>query len=135
VIAVAIDGFYNVTHPLSLPMIRTRWGRIISITSVTAEIGNRGQTNYAAAKGALHSISRSLARELGSRGITVNCVSPGLIDTAMSAGAFDADAIKRLVPLQRVGTADEVADAVSFLASDAASYITGQILPVNGGMA
>jgi 3-oxoacyl-[acyl-carrier protein] reductase len=124
-----------VTHPLSLPMIRTRWGRIISITSVTAEIGNRGQTNYAAAKGALHSISRSLARELGSRGITVNCVSPGLIDTAMSAGAFDADAIKRLVPLQRVGTADEVADAVSFLASDAASYITGQILPVNGGMA
>jgi 3-oxoacyl-[acyl-carrier protein] reductase len=135
VIAVAIDGFYNVTHPLSLPMIRTRWGRIISITSVTAEIGNRGQTNYAAAKGALHSISRSLARELGSRGITVNCVSPGLIDTAMSAGAFDADAIKRLVPLQRVGTADEVADAVRFLASDAASYITGQILPVNGGMA
>ena len=135
VIAVAIDGFYNVTHPLSLPMIRTRWGRIISITSVTAEIGNRGQTNYAAAKGALHSISRSLARELGSRGITVNCVSPGLIDTAMSAGAFDADAIKRFVPLQRAGTADEVADAVSFLASDAASYITGQILPVNGGMA
>ena len=135
VIAVAIDGFYNVTHPLSLPMIRTRWGRIISITSVTAEIGNRGQTNYAAAKGALHSISRSLARELGSRGITVNCVSPGLIDTAMSAGAFDADAIKRLVPLRRAGTPDEVADAVSFLASDAASYITGQILPVNGGMA
>lgn len=135
VIAVAIDGFYNVTHPLSLPMIRTRWGRIISITSVTAQIGNRGQTNYAAAKGALHAISRSLARELGSRGITVNCVSPGLIDTAMSAGAFDAGAIARLVPLQRAGTAVEVADAVGFLASDAASYITGQILPVNGGMA
>ena len=135
VIAVAIDGFYNVTHPLSLPMIRTRWGRIISITSVTAQIGNRGQTNYAAAKGALHAISRSLARELGSRGITVNCVSPGLIDTAMSAGALDAGAIARLVPLQRAGTAVEVADAVGFLASDAASYITGQILPVNGGMA
>jgi len=135
VIAVAIDGFYNVTHPLSLPMIRTRWGRIISITSVTAEIGNRGQTNYAAAKGALHAITRSLARELGTRGITVNCVSPGLIDTAMSAGAFDAAAIKRLVPLQRAGTPAEVADAVAFLASDAASYITGQILRVNGGMA
>jgi 3-oxoacyl-[acyl-carrier protein] reductase len=134
VIAVAIDGFYNVTHPLSLPMIRTRWGRIINITSVTAEIGNRGQTNYAAAKGALHSITRSLARELGSRGITVNCVSPGLIDTAMSAGAFDEAAIRRLVPLQRAGTADDVAYAVSFLASDAASYITGQIVPVNGGM-
>jgi 3-oxoacyl-[acyl-carrier protein] reductase len=134
VIAVALDGFYNVTHPLSLPMIRTRWGRIINITSVTAEIGNRGQTNYAAAKGALHAITRSLARELASRGITVNCVSPGLIDTAMSVGAFDDAAIKRLVPLQRAGTADEVAHVVGFLASDAASYITGQIVPVNGGM-
>ena len=134
VIKVSIDGFYNVTHPLSLPMIRTRWGRIINITSVTAEIGNRGQTNYGAAKGALHSITKSLARELGSRGITVNCVSPGLIDTAMSAGAFDDATIRRLVPLQRAGTADDVAYAVGFLASDAASYITGQIVPVNGGM-
>ena len=96
VIAVALDGFYNVTQPLSLPMIRTRWGRIINITSVTAEIGNRGQTNYAAAKGALHATTRSLARELASRGITVNCVSPGLIDTAMSAGAFDEATIMRL---------------------------------------
>jgi 3-oxoacyl-[acyl-carrier protein] reductase len=134
VIAVALDGFYNLTHPLSLPMIRTRWGRIINITSVTAEIGNRGQTNYAAAKGALHAITRSLARELGGRGITVNCVSPGLIDTASSAHAFDQIAIRRIVPLQRAGTADDVAHAVGFLASDAAGYITGQILPVNGGM-
>ena len=134
VIAVALDGFYNVTQPLSLPMIRTRWGRIINITSVTAEIGNRGQTNYAAAKGALHAATRSLARELASRGITVNCVSPGLIDTAMSAGAFDEATIRQLVPLQRAGTPDDVAHAVAFLASDAASYITGQILSVNGGM-
>jgi len=134
VIAVALDGFYNVTQPLSLPMIRTRWGRIINITSVTAEIGNRGQTNYAAAKGALHATTRSLARELASRGITVNCVSPGLIDTPMSAGAFDEATIRRLVPLQRAGTPDDVANAVAFLASDAASYITGQILCVNGGM-
>lgn len=134
VIDVSIKGFYNVTHPLTLPMIRTRWGRIVNITSVSAEIGNRGQANYAAAKGALHAISRALARELASRGITVNCVSPGIIDTATSARAFDAAAIRRLVPLQRAGTADEVAYAVSFLASDAASYITGQILPVNGGM-
>ena len=134
VIAVALDGFYNVTQPLSLPMIRTRWGRIINITSVTAEIGNRGQTNYAAAKGALHATTRSLARELASRGITVNCVSPGLIDTAMSVGAFDEATIRRLVPLQRAGTPDDVANAVAFLASDAASYITGQILSVNGGM-
>lgn len=134
VIAVGIDGFYNVTQPLSLPMIRTRWGRIVNVTSVTAEIGNRGQTNYAAAKGALHAITRSLARELASRGITVNCVSPGLIDTPMSAGAFDEATIRRLVPLQRAGTPDDVAYAVSFLASDAAAYITGQVLPVNGGM-
>jgi 3-oxoacyl-[acyl-carrier protein] reductase len=135
VIDVSLHGFYNVTQPLVLPMIRTRWGRIVTITSIAAEIGNRGQTNYAAAKGALHAATRSLARELGSRGVTVNCVSPGLIDTAMSAGAFDAAAIARLVPLQRAGRPEDVAAAVGFLASDGAGYITGQIVPVNGGMA
>jgi 3-oxoacyl-[acyl-carrier protein] reductase len=135
VIDVSLHGFYNVTQPLSLPMIRTRWGRIISITSITAQIGNRGQANYAAAKGALHSATRSMARELGSRGVTVNCVSPGLIDTAMSAGAFDADMIARLVPLQRAGTPADVAGVVGFLASDRAAYVTGQVVPVNGGMA
>jgi 3-oxoacyl-[acyl-carrier protein] reductase len=91
--------------------------------------------NYAAAKGALHAASRSLARELGSRGVTVNCVSPGLIDTAMSAGTFDKAAIEGLVPLARMGRPEEVAAAVGFLASDGAAYITGQVLPVNGGMA
>lgn len=135
VIDVALNGFFNVTQPLVMPMVRTRWGRIISITSVTAEIGNRGQVNYAAAKGALHSASRSLARELGSRGITVNCVSPGLIDTPMSAAAFPKDFVERAIPLARMGTPDDVAAAVSFLASDGAAYITGQVLPVNGGMA
>jgi 3-oxoacyl-[acyl-carrier protein] reductase len=135
VIEVSLHGFFNVTQPLTLPMIRTRWGRIISITSVTAEIGNRGQSNYGAAKGALHAATRSMARELGSRGVTVNCVSPGLIDTAMSAGAFDDAAIRELVPLQRMGTPQDVAGVVSFLASDRASYITGQIVPVNGGLA
>jgi 3-oxoacyl-[acyl-carrier protein] reductase len=134
VIDVSLHGFYNVTQPLVLPMLATRWGRIISITSVTAEIGNRGQSNYAAAKGALHAATRSMARELGSRGVTVNCVSPGLIDTAMSAGAFDEEAIRRIVPLQRMGTADDVAGVVGFLASDRASYITGQVIPVNGGI-
>jgi 3-oxoacyl-[acyl-carrier protein] reductase len=134
VIDVSLDGFFNVTQPLVMPMVRTRWGRIISITSVAADLGNRGQANYAAAKGALHAASRTLARELGSRGITVNCVSPGLIDTAMSAGAFDAAAIRERVPLQRMGRAEEVAAVVAFLASDAAGYITGQVVPVNGGM-
>jgi 3-oxoacyl-[acyl-carrier protein] reductase len=135
VIDVSLDGFFNVTQPLVMPMVRTRWGRIVSITSIAAEIGNRGQVNYAAAKGALAAASRSLARELGSRGITVNCVSPGIIDTPMSAGTFDAAAIERMVPLQRMGRPEDVAAAVAFLASDAAGYITGQVVPVNGGMA
>ena len=135
VIDVSLGGFYNVTRPLVLPMLRTRWGRIVSVTSVSAEIGNRGQVNYAAAKGAVHAASRSLARELGSRGVTVNCVSPGIIATPMSPGAFDAERIREMVPLQRAGQPDDVAGVVAFLASDAAGYITGQIVPVNGGLA
>ena len=135
VIDVSLHGFYNVTRPLVMPMVRARWGRIVSITSVAAEIGNRGQANYAAAKGGLSAASRSLARELGSRGVTVNCVSPGIIATPMSAGSFTPERVASLVPLQRMGRPDDVAAAVAFLASDAASYITGQIVPVNGGMA
>jgi 3-oxoacyl-[acyl-carrier protein] reductase len=134
VLAVSLDGFFNVTRPLVMPMVRTRWGRIINITSVAADLGNRGQVNYAAAKGGLVAASRSLARELGSRGITVNCVSPGLIDTPMSAGTFEPEAIARMVPLQRMGRPDDVAATVAFLASDAAAYMTGQVVPVNGGM-
>ena len=135
VIDVSLNGFYNVTHPLVLPMIRTRWGRIVTITSIAAQIGNRGQANYAAAKGALHSATRSLALELAARGVTVNAVAPGIIATAMSAQAFDDAAIARLVPLGRAGTPDDVANAVAYLASDEAGYITGQVLSVNGGMA
>ena len=134
VIDVSLHGFFNVTRPLVMPMVRARWGRIISVTSVAAEMGNRGQANYAAAKGGVHAASRSLARELGSRGVTVNCVSPGIIATPMSAGSFTPERVASLVPLQRMGQPDEVAAAVAFLASDAASYITGQIIPVNGGM-
>ena len=134
VLAVSLDGFFNVTQPLVMPMVRSRWGRIVTLTSVAADLGNRGQVNYAAAKGALSAASRSLARELGSRGITVNCVSPGLIESPMSAGAFEPAAIERMVPLQRIGKPEDVAAAVAFLASDAAGYITGQVVPVNGGM-
>lgn len=135
VIDVSLHGFFNVTQPLTMPMVRSRWGRIISITSVAAITGNRGQTNYAAAKGALHAASKSLALELASRGITVNAVAPGIIASDMSQGAFDASAIARLVPMKRVGQAHEVADLVAFLASEQAAYITGQVISINGGMA
>ena len=134
VIDVSVNGFFNVTQPLMMPMIRTRWGRIINITSVAAVAGNRGQVNYSAAKGALHSATKSLALELASRGITVNAVAPGIIATAMSEGAFDASAIARLVPMKRTGQPAEVADLVSFLASERAAYISGQIISINGGM-
>ena len=133
VIDVTVDGFYNVTHPLMLPMIRTRWGRIVNISSVTALCGNRGQVNYAAAKGALNAATKALSLEVASRGVTVNAVAPGIIATAMS-GAFDASMIASLVPLKRAGTADEVASLVGYLASVEAGYITGQVISVNGGM-
>lgn len=134
VIAVSLNGFYNVTQPLTMPMIRTRWGRIVTITSVAGLAGNRGQVNYSAAKGALHAASKSLALELASRGITVNAVAPGIITTDMSENAFDADAIKQLVPMKRAGQPEEVADLVAFLASDRAAYISGQVISINGGM-
>ena len=134
VIAVSLNGFYNVTQPLTMPMLRTRWGRIISLSSVAALTGNRGQVNYSAAKGALHAASKSLALELASRGITVNAVAPGIIATDMIEGAFDAETIKQLVPMKRAGQPEEVADLVAFLASDSAAYISGQVISINGGM-
>ena len=134
VMDVNLNGFYNVTQPLTMPMIRGRWGRIITITSVAGLVGNRGQVNYAAAKGALHAATKSLALELASRGITVNAVAPGIIATDMIEGSFDQAAIDRIVPMKRAGKPEEVADLVSFLASGRATYITGQIISVNGGM-
>src|SRR5690606_21441327 len=118
----------------TLPMIRTRRGRIINISSVAALTGNCGQVNYAAAKGALHSATKALALELAPRGVTVNAVAPGIIATTMIDGAFDADAVARLVPMKRAGQPEEVADLVGFLASDQAAYITGQVISINGGM-
>jgi 3-oxoacyl-[acyl-carrier protein] reductase len=135
VIDVAVNGFFNVTQPLLMPMIRTRWGRIVNISSVSALIGNKGQVNYSAAKGALNSATKALALELATRGITVNAVAPGIIRTPMTEKLFDAQAIERLVPMNRAGLPEEVANAVAFLASEDASYITAQVLSVNGGMA
>jgi 3-oxoacyl-[acyl-carrier protein] reductase len=137
VIDVSLNGFYRVTQPLVLPMLRTRWGRIVNVSSVAALAGNRGQVNYAAAKGALNSATKALALELASRGVTVNAVAPGIIASPMATGegsSFDADAIKRIVPMQRAGTADEVASLVGYLCGPEAGYITGQVISVNGGM-
>jgi 3-oxoacyl-[acyl-carrier protein] reductase len=134
VIDVSINGFYNVTQPVMLPMIRTRWGRIINISSVTALAGNRGQVNYAAAKGALNAATKALSLEVASRGITVNAVAPGIISTDMGKQAFDDDAIKDLVPMKRAGSPEEVASLVAYLASAEAAYITGQVISINGGM-
>jgi 3-oxoacyl-[acyl-carrier protein] reductase len=134
VIDVSVNGFFNVTQPLTLPMIRTRWGRIVNISSVAALAGNRGQVNYAAAKGALNSATKALALELASRGITVNAVAPGIIESGMAEGAFDRATLERLVPMKRAGRADEVAALVSFLASDEAGYISGQVISINGAM-
>jgi 3-oxoacyl-[acyl-carrier protein] reductase len=134
VLDVSLNGFFNVTQPLTMPMIRTRWGRIINISSVAGITGNRGQVNYSAAKGALHAASKSLALELASRNITVNVVAPGIIATDMIEGSFDAETIKQIVPMKRAGKPEEVADLVAFLASTQAAYISGQVISINGGM-
>ena len=134
VIDVSLNGFYNVTQPLLMPMIRTRWGRIVTITSVAGLLGNRGQVNYSAAKAGLHGATKALALEVASRGITVNAVAPGLIDSPMLAASFPPERVKQLVPLGRVGRPEEVAATVGFLCSEAAGYISGQIISVDGAM-
>jgi 3-oxoacyl-[acyl-carrier protein] reductase len=134
VIDVSLNGFFNVTQPLMLPMLRTRYGRIVNISSVAAIAGNRGQVNYAAAKAALHGATKALAQEVASRGVTVNVVAPGIIESPMIQGSFDAETVARIVPMRRVGTPQEVAALVGFLVSKDAGYITGQIISINGGM-
>lgn len=134
VIDVSLNGFFNVTQPLLMPMIRTRWGRIINIASIAGVAGNRGQTNYAAAKAGLIGASKSLALELASRKITVNVIAPGIIEGDMTQDVFPPEVIKKAVPMQRAGQPDDIAHAVSYLASDKAGYITNQVLNINGGM-
>jgi 3-oxoacyl-[acyl-carrier protein] reductase len=134
VIDVSLTGFYAVTQPLLLPMMATRWGRIVALSSVTAQFGNRGQANYGAAKAGLEGAVRSLSREVASRGITVNAVAPGVIASPAVDAVMDAASIARIVPMKRAGRAEEVADLVGFLASDKAGYISGQTIGINGGM-
>ncbi|PPC95189.1 MAG: 3-oxoacyl-ACP reductase FabG [Methylotenera sp.] len=134
VIDVSVNGFFNVTQPLMMAMIRSRWGRIINVSSISGITGNRGQTNYSAAKGAINAATKSLSLEVASRGITVNAVAPGIITTTMSNSSFNAEAISQMVPMKRAGTPEEVANLISFLASDQATYITGQVISINGGM-
>ncbi len=134
VIETGLDAFFNVVQPLTMPMVGARQGgRIVTIASVSGVIGNRGQVNYSAAKAGLIGASKALAVELASRGITVNCVAPGLIETGMLDEAPLEQAIK-MVPMNRIGRPEEVASLVGFLMSDAASYITRQVIGVNGGM-
>ena len=134
VIDVSLNGFFRVTQPLLLPMMRTRWGRILNISSVAAIAGNRGQVNYAAAKGALNSATKALSLEVASRGVTVNAIAPGIIASPMADAVFDPAVINQMVPVKRAGTPQEVAALAAFLASDEAAYITGQVISINGGM-
>ena len=134
VIDVSLNGFFRVTQPLLLPMLRTRWGRILNISSVASLTGNRGQVNYAAAKGALNSATKALSLEVAARGVTVNAIAPGIIASPMADAAFDPAVIQQMVPVKRAGTPDEVAALAGFLASNEAAYITGQVISINGGM-
>lgn len=134
VIDVSLHGFFHATQPLLLPMARTRWGRIVSVSSVAAVLGNRGQANYAAAKAALHGASKSLAREMASRGITANVVAPGVIAGPMADASFPPELVKQIVPAARAGTPEEVAALVAFLCEDRAGYINGQVIGIDGGM-
>jgi 3-oxoacyl-[acyl-carrier protein] reductase len=135
VLRTNLDGFYNVLHPVIMPMIRRRSpGRIVCITSVSGLIGNRGQVNYSASKAGVIGAAKALAIELAKRKITVNCVAPGLIDTDMTSEDVPLEEIIKMIPMQRAGTADEVAAAVQFLLAPEAGYITRQVLAVNGGL-
>lgn len=134
VIHTNLDAFYNVLNPIIMPMIKLRQGgRIVTLASVSGLVGNRGQTNYSAAKAGIIGASKALAIELAKRKITVNCVAPGVIETDMTQGIFAEEALK-MIPMQRFGEVDDISSLVGFLMSDAAGYITRQVISVNGGM-
>ncbi len=129
-----LDGFYNVLRPTVMPMVSARkGGRIVTLSSVSGIVGNRGQVNYSAAKSGIIGATKALALELAKRAITVNCVAPGIIDTAMTA-RIAAEDVSSMIPMRRMGRPEEVASAVAFLCADEASYITRQVISVNGGM-
>ena len=129
-----LDGFFNVTRPLVMPMVRRRWGRIVNISSLAGLVGNRGQAAYSAAKAGLIGATRSLAKEVAKRNVTVNAVAPGLIDTDMLK-QIPVDDLTKMIPMRRLGLPSEVAKLVRFLASDDAAYITGQVITIDGGLA
>ncbi len=133
VLDTVLDGFFNLTQPLVLPMVRRRWGRIVNIVSHSGISGNRGQVNYSAAKGGLLAATKALAKEVAARGVTVNAVCPGLIDTDMLASASTTQ-LQEAIALGRIGRASEVAEAVRFLVSEDSGYITGHVLHVDGGL-
>lgn len=135
VLAVSLDGFFNTVRPLLLPMLRTRWGRVVAMSSLSGVVGNRGQANYAAAKAGLIGAVKSLSLECASRGVTVNAVAPGIIATPAVDAAMTRERIRELVPMRRAGTPEEVAELVGFLASERAGYISGQVVSINGGVA
>lgn len=134
VVDVSLNGFFRVAQPAILPMIRSRWGRVICVSSISALLGNRGQVNYAAAKAGLHGAVKALALECASRGVTVNAVAPGIIAGKDGTIPIAEDRLKALIPMGRAGEAREVADLIAFLASDDAAYITGQVVSISGGV-
>ncbi len=136
VVDTNLTGLYRITRPLLRSMVRDRWGRIISLSSVVARMGNPGQANYVASKAAVEGFTRALALELGSRGVTANTVAPGFIESDMTAALNEQQTTRMLerIPLGRVGSGQDVANSVAFLASDQAGYITGETLHVNGGL-
>src|SRR5262245_31382323 len=136
VVSTNLGGTYNFCRAVAYPMMRKRSGRIINVSSVAAEHVNMGQTNYAASKGAINAFTRALAVELASRGVTVNAVAPGFIETDMSAAVRNkaGDAIKKFIPMKRIGTPEDIAKVAVFLASDDSAYITGQVITVDGGL-